>query len=299
VGTIADDAPDEPSGRRAPTPDTMVADAEALARLGLDAARLATLRDGLEVAVRAAGEAIRAVAAQSHVRVGHKHGEGPVSEADYAADEVLHRQLTALLPGAHWLSEESEQEAPLIHGEPTWVVDPLDGTREFLRGLPEYGVSVGLFAADRLVLGAVYIPGEDRLLSGLLAPGRREARLDGRPLDALVAGRPVERVVVSRHDYEWRELHYRIPFDVYPCGSAAVKLAHAADGQADVYLSTGPRSVWDVAGGAAVLRAVGGDLVQFNGRPLPLSPQQVAVPPYAAGDPSASRALLRRLGARF
>ncbi len=249
--------------------------------------------------MRAAGEAILAVAGQSRIRVGHKHGEGPVSEADYAADAVLQRELSALLPGAHWLSEESAQEAPLIHGEPTWVVDPLDGTREFLRGLPEYGVSVGLFAADRLVLGAVYIPGEDRLLSGLLAPGRREARLDGRPIEGLAADSPVARVVVSRHDYEWRELHYRIPFDVYPCGSAAVKLAHAADGQADVYLSTGPRSLWDVAGGAAVLRAVGGELVQFDGRALPLSPQRLPVPPYAAGAPSACRALLRRLGARF
>jgi myo-inositol-1(or 4)-monophosphatase len=275
------------------------ADVEALARLGIDDARLTTLRDGLEAAVRAAGEAILAVAAQGEIRVDHKQGEGPVTEADYAADAVLHRELTALLPGSHWLSEESAQEAPLIHGEPTWVVDPLDGTREFLRGLPEYGVSVGLFAADRLVLGAVYIPGEDRLLSGLLGAGRREARLDGRPLEVLAVDSPVARVVVSRHDYEWRELHYRIPFDVYPCGSAAVKLAHAADGQADVYLSTGPRSVWDVAGGTAVLRAVGGELVQFNGRPLALSPQQLQVPPYAAGESGACRALLRRLGARF
>ncbi len=249
--------------------------------------------------MRAAGEAILAVTRQRRIRVGHKHGEGPVSEADYAADEMLHRELTALLPEAHWLSEESAQRTPLVRGEPTWVVDPLDGTREFLRGLPEYGVSVGLFAADRLVLGAVCVPGERRLLSGLLAPDRREARLDGRLLEGLAAGAPVTRVVVSRHDYEWRELHYRIPFHVYPCGSAAVKLAHAADGQADVYLSTGPRSVWDVAGGAAVLRAVGGELVQFNGRPLPLSPQRVPVPPYAAGEPAACRALLRRLGARF
>ncbi len=276
-----------------------VVDVEVLAHLGLDAARLVKLRDGLEVAVQVAGEAIRAVTRRNRIRVGHKHGEGPVTEADYAADAVLHRELTALLPEAHWLSEESTQDRPLIHGEPTWVVDPLDGTREFLRGLTEYGVSVGLFVADRLVLGAVYIPGEDRLLSGLITPGHREARLDGQPLDTLTTDSSVARVVVSRHDYEWRNLHYRIPYEVYPCGSAAVKLTHAADGQADVYLSTGPRSVWDVAGGLAILRAVGGELVLFNGSPLELSPQQHRVPPYAAGEPGACRSLLRRLGARF
>ena len=276
-----------------------VADVETLARLGLDSARLVKIRDGLEVAVRAAGEAILAVTRQDQIRVSHKDGEGPVTEADYAADAVLHRELTAILPEAHWLSEESTQDLPLISGEPTWVVDPLDGTREFLRGLTEYGVSVGLFAADRLVLGAVYIPGEDRLFSGLIAPGYREARLDGQRLDALAAASPVARVVVSRYDYEWRNIHHHIPYEVYPCGSAAVKLTHAAAGQADVYLSTGPRSVWDVAGGVAILRAVGGELVLFSGSPLELSPQQQRVPPYAAGEPSACRSLLRRLGARF
>ncbi|MYB42438.1 MAG: hypothetical protein F4X76_09695, partial [Chloroflexi bacterium] len=116
------------------------------------------LRDALEDAVRAAGEAISAIVAGGRVRVGMKWGEGPVTEADHAADEVLHERLMPLIEGAHWLSEESEQSAPIVPGEPTWVVDPLDGTREFLLGLPEFGVSVGLFREDRLALGAVALP---------------------------------------------------------------------------------------------------------------------------------------------
>ena len=291
AATSSMDPPRE--GRDAPAPDPEPAGAP------LSPRRLEEIRSGLEEAVRAAGEAILAVAARRRIRVGHKRGEGPVSEADYAADAILRRELTALHPGAHWLSEESGQRAPLVRGEATWVVDPLDGTREFLRGLPEFGVSVALFSGDRPVLGAVYIPGERQMLSGLPAPAAPGARLDGEPLDRLAGGAAVERVVVSRHDYEWRRLHYQIPFPVYPCGSAAVKLAHVSSGRADVYLSTGPRSVWDVAGGAAVLRGVGGDLVGFDGRPLRLSPQQIGVPPFAAGEPAACRALLRRLGARF
>ena len=259
--------------------------------------RLEEIRPGLEEAVRAAGQAILSVAARRRIRVGHKRGEGPVSEADYAADAVLRRKLSQLCPGAHWLSEESSQRAPLVPGEATWVVDPLDGTREFLRGLPEFGVSVALFAGDRPVLGAIYVPGERRLLSGLSTATASAAWLDGEPLDRLPGGPAVGRVVVSRHDYEWRRLHERIPYPVYPCGSAAVKLAHVAGRRADVYLSTGPRSVWDVAGGAAVLRALGGDLLRFDGRPLRLSPQRVGIPPFAAGGPAACRALLRRLGA--
>src|SRR5690606_32784093 len=220
-------------GKRSPMTS---GDTSRLAGIDLDA-----VRDGLEAAVRDANEAIRAVVRQRTIRVGHKPGEGPVTEADHAADEVLHDRLMPLIEGAHWLSEESVQEMPLIHGEPTWIVDPLDGTREFLRGLPEFGVSVGLFVDDTLVLGAVGLPASEEVLSGLVLPDRREARRDGAPMPALPDDGRVRKVVVSRHDYEWRELQYRIPFDVYPCGSAAVKLAHAAAGQASVHFSAGPR----------------------------------------------------------
>ncbi len=259
---------------------------------------LSELREGLEDAVRAANQAILDVLQQKTIKVGHKHGEGPVTEADHAADAVLHERLMALMPGSHWLSEESEQVGPLVRGEPTWVVDPLDGTREFLRGLPEYGVSVGLFVGDVLVLGAVGLPSSEEVLSGLVGEGRSEVRRDGVPLAILDAAGPVERVVVSRNDYEWRRLQHQIPYEVYPCGSAAVKLAHVVDGRASVYFSTGPRSVWDVAGGAAVLQAAGGELMQFNGKPLRLSPQRVRVPAYVAGPPETSLTFLRRLGAK-
>jgi len=259
---------------------------------------LDAVREGLEAAVRAAGEAILEVARRPSMKVRHKGWEGPVTEADYASDDVLHRMLMPLIPGAHWISEESEQDAPLVHGEPTWVVDPLDGTREFVRGLPEFGVTVGLFVDDRLVLGAAGLPSDGVVMTGLLDGERREARRNGEPMPALDPDREVQRVVVSRNDYERHRIHLQLPWDVYPCGSAVVKLAHAADGSADVYFSTGPRSIWDVAGGTAVLEAVGGTVLQFNGRPLVLSPRQVRVPPYAAGSPGAALGLLRRLGAR-
>jgi 3'-phosphoadenosine 5'-phosphosulfate (PAPS) 3'-phosphatase len=257
------------------------------------------LRDGLEAAVEAACEAIRGVMAQATMRVGHKPGEGPVTEADYAADDVLHERLMPLIDGARWLSEESSELAPLIRGEPTWVVDPLDGTREFLRGLPEFGVSVGLFIRDRLVMGAIGLPMQREVYSGLTWEGRQEARKNGVTLPMLPQDGLVERVVVSRHDYERRRIQYQIPYQVYPLGSAAVKLVHAATNDADVYFSTGPRSVWDVAGGVAVLEGAGGALLMLNGRPLRLTPQNIEIPPYVAGASEDCLVLLRRLGARL
>lgn len=258
---------------------------------------LDAVRDGLEAAVREAGDAIMAVARRRHIRVGHKPGEGPVTEADYAADAILRERLVPLVDGARWLSEESREVAPLLQGEPTWVVDPLDGTREFLRGLPEFAVSAALFLDGALVLGAVGLPAEGTVYSGLLTEGRREARRDGTPMPVLPDDGVVRRVVVSRHDYEWRQIQLHLPWEVYPCGSAAVKLVHAAGVDTDVYFSTGPRSVWDVAGGAAVLEGTGGRLLGLDGLPLHLSPRVLEVPAYVAGAPRDCRTLLRRLGA--
>ena len=266
---------------------------------------LPALRDALEDAVRAAGAAVGAFLDAGRVRVAVKfgaRGPEPLSEADRAADEVLRARLPPLLPGAHWLSEESAQDEPIVPGEPAWVVDPLDGTREFLLGLPEFGVSAALFLGDRLALGAVALPprgrgGDWSVLSGLPRGPRPEARRDGVPLPPLADGGAIGRVAVSRHDYERRRLQLRVPFEVYPAGSSVLKLAQVAAGEAGAYLSTGPRSVWDAAGGAAVLEAAGGALLGAGGRPLRLTPQQVRIPPFAAAAPARARAVLRAVGA--
>lgn len=264
---------------------------------------LLIVRDALEDAVYKAGIAISEIIAGGRIRVGMKFGEGPVSEADHAADEILQQQLIPLIPGVHWLSEESEQPHPLVAGEPTWVVDPLDGTREFLMGLPEFGVSAGLFVNNRLILGAVALPplrqdGDWSVLSGILEGPQPQARRDGNALIPIEDNDEVGRIVVSRHDYERRRLQLHIPFEVYPAGSSVLKLAQVAIGEAGVYLSTGPRSVWDVAGGAAVLAAVGGALLKPDGKLLELSPQQVQIPAFVAAAPKRGLTLLETIVAR-
>ena len=90
------------------------------------------LRYNVEDAVIAANDVIRQILTQSSLKVGHKPGEGPVTEADHAADEILFNKLNSLIDGSQWLSEESKQDTPLITGRPKWVVDTLDGTREFI-----------------------------------------------------------------------------------------------------------------------------------------------------------------------
>ena len=174
----------------------------------------------------------------------------------------------------------------------------MDGTHELLSGIPEFAVSVGFFVDDRLILGAVALPIQRQVFSGLLVATRREARCNKQPLSELTDEATGGRVVVSRFDYE-HQIYRLIPYDVYPAGSSAVKLAHVASGEANVYLSTGPRSVWDVAGGAAVLNALGGTLLTYDNQDLHLSPQQVRIPAFAAGHPDACRMLLEGWVPRF
>ena len=255
-----------------------ISGSRSLQSLDLDA-----LRHAAEAAVSEAGEAILAVVRRGSIRVASKGHKGPVSEADHAADAILSRRLLPLIEGAQWVSEESEQIAPLQHGAPTWVVDPLDGTREFLRGLPEYGVSVALFVGDELVMGVVAIPATGDVLSAIVTPDRQEAHRNGERLPRLDATAPLTRVVVSRHDYEWTTMAETLPYKSYPCGSAAVKLVHVAQGRAQLYIASGPRSVWDMAGGAALVRAVGGTQITFRGDPLVLRPGKVRVPANVAG----------------
>ena len=92
-------------------------------------------------------------------------------------------------------------------------------------------------------------------------------------------------------------MQYQIPFAVHPAGSSVLKLAQVALGGAGVYLSTRSRSVWDVAGGAAVVEAVGGALLDARGEPLRLSPQQIRIPPFAAASPRRALAMLQAIGA--
>src|ERR1044071_8385571 len=108
-------------------------------------------------AVVAAGHVIETVRASAQLSVSEKRGEGPVTEADRRADELLKRELTRL-EAAAWLSEETADDKSRLESRLLWVVDPLDGTKEFIAGIPEYAVSVALVDNGQAVLGVVHNP---------------------------------------------------------------------------------------------------------------------------------------------
>ena len=191
-----------------------------------------------------------------------KSGGDPVTEADVRINDRLH----ALLPraGEGWLSEESVDDTSRLKKSLVWIVDPLDGTREFVAGIPEWSVSIGLSAEGRPVAG------------GILNPATGETILGGQGLGLTLNGIParcsgttnLHRAVVlaSRSEYErgeW-EASFEGVMSIKPMGSVAYKLALVAVGLADATWTLTPKNEWDVAAGAALVLAGGGRVSSFS-----------------------------------
>jgi 3'(2'), 5'-bisphosphate nucleotidase len=236
----------------------------------MDPARLATLLDEVAALVRRAGEAIEAVRG-GPLDTEQKADGSPVTRADRAAEAILVAGLRPLLPGVAIVSEEGDVEAAVAAaGSTYWLVDPLDGTKEFVKGLPEFTVNVALVDAGVPILGAVYVPAADSLY--LAARGLGARRVDARGEAQLVAA-PVaspRRAVVSRSHLtpETSTLLSRLGItETLPRGSS-LKMCAVAEGAADLYPRLGPTMLWDTAAGAAVAMEAGCEVVALDGRPL-------------------------------
>ena len=200
----------------------------------------------------------------------------PVTEADEAVDAALRSTLP--LPGEGWLSEETADDPSRLDCARTWIVDPLDGTKEFVRGIPEWCVSVGLVEGDQPVAGGILVPSRGLTILGSLDTGvtvngepARVRELDG--LDGIT-------VLASRSEVKrgrW-ERFSSAPFAVEPLGSVAYKMGLVAAGLADATWTLVPKNEWDVAGGTALVRAAGGAVWRPDGEPLKFNQPKTLLP---------------------
>ena len=185
-----------------------------------------------------------------------KAGGDPVTEADLRVNQVLHECLPA--PGDGWLSEETADDPTRLACRRVWVVDPLDGTREFVDGLPEWCVSIALVEEGRAVAGGICNPATDQTVLGSLETG---VTLNGLPVRTrTIASLDGAEVLASRSEVrrgEWRH-DEPPPFRVRPMGSVAYKLSLVAAGLTDATWTLVPKHEWDVAAGAALVLAAGG-----------------------------------------
>jgi 3'(2'), 5'-bisphosphate nucleotidase len=232
--------------------------------------RLRELLEGVGALARRAGEAILATVHRLG-EVEEKSDGSPVTRADRAANEVLVEGLRELEPGVAIVSEEGDLEENVrAAGSVYWLVDPLDGTKEFIAGRPEYTVNVALVEAGVPILGVIQVPVNRRLY--LAARGVGARLIDGKTEAALAPGavdRPTRAVVSRSHlNRPTEEFLTRMGItETTPCGSS-LKICAVAEGLADVYPRFGPTCLWDTAAGTAIATVAGCSVVDLSGQPL-------------------------------
>ncbi len=222
-----------------------------------------TLKGWLEAAVSLAGVAGRAILDIAHedINVRDKADGTPLTRADETSHQIIQAGLEKLRTNLPIISEEGELEAILADAPETyWIVDPLDGTKEFVKGLGDYTVNIAVVDAGQPVLGVVYIP--EARTTYYAANGRGAMRrLDGQapePISPSSSTRPASAVVSRSHlSDETRQFLDVIGVTETIQRGSSVKMTAVADGSADVYPRHGPTCLWDTAAGTAVCRAAG------------------------------------------
>lgn len=222
-------------------------------------------------AARAAGaEILKLVAAGFEVEI--KGDESPVTVCDRAAERIILDALREAAPGVAVIAEEEVAAGRIpAHGETYFLVDPLDGTKEFIRGGRDYTVNIGLIVRDEAVLGVVYQPAEDLLWGGLAGNGAfREDRGTRSPISVRSLGK--ERAAVASKSHFNQATADYLEQAIGACGYVSVgsslKFCIVAEGRADIYPRLSPTSEWDTAAGHAVLLAAGGRVDDPHGSTL-------------------------------
>ncbi len=192
--------------------------------------------------------------------------KNPLTEADLAADRVLREGLLALLPEAGWLSEETADEPSRLDKELVWIVDPIDGTREYVEGIDEFAISVALSRLGEPILGILFNPASKQLLAATAGSG---VTLNGRAVEPLPS-RATEGAILLASRTETKRGEFA-PFaeamEVRPMGSTAWKLGLVAAGEGHAYFTRKPRNEWDIAAGVMLCREAGATVTDLHGAP--------------------------------
>jgi 3'(2'), 5'-bisphosphate nucleotidase len=238
---------------------------------------MSELLDEVTLIARAAGEAIMEVY-RGHIEVERKEDDSPLTVADLAANQVIQSNLRKLSPDVPIISEESASIDYSIRSSwrRYWLVDPLDGTREFIKRNDEFTVNIALIEEGRPVLGVVYAPALGLMYTGSAETGA--IKQQGTAAPTLIRARPLniaEPIVAGSRSHSNQKMQVFLqhvtdkigPPKLLSLGSS-LKICLVAEGGADVYPRLGPTSEWDTAAAQAVLECAGGSIVDLHGQPL-------------------------------
>jgi len=191
----------------------------------------------------------------------------PVTTADYAADKLLKEILTDTRPEYGWLSEETVDSLERLNKDRVWVVDPLDGTKEFVEGIPHFVVSVACVENGVPIVGVLFNPVTKETFTSAKGEG---AFLNDKPIRCAAKNDVSDMVILNSRSETRRGLWE--PYDgifgkLRAVGSVAYKLGITAAGQADIFASLRPKNEWDICAGNCIINEAGGKLIDLYGNP--------------------------------
>jgi myo-inositol-1(or 4)-monophosphatase len=224
----------------------------------------------LEIAKRAALEAGRVVrdARAAGLEVKYKSGTDPVTNADLEADTVILEMLRIAFPHDAFLTEESTDDLARLQQSRVWIVDPIDGTRDYVKGGDENVVSIGLAINGEAVLGAIYNAFRDELYLGAIGAGVTLNDKNAQPRAVQHLEQAKVSVSPSEHTRGLVKLEGK---DLLLIGSGAYRMARIAAGLEDATFTHIPHHEWDICAGVGLIRAAGARVSFRNGRKIRLN----------------------------
>jgi 3'(2'), 5'-bisphosphate nucleotidase len=261
------------------------------------------LLDGLcEIAARASAAILAVPLSAAGVRI--KDDNSPLTKADEASERIIIEGLTRILPGIPVIAEESAAAAPKRVAQSCIIVDPLDGTKEFIAGRDEYTVNIALVTCGVPIAGIITAPKQGLLWRGVVGRMAERLRIDfaaGTSVSEKVTirTRPAPAALVAavsrtHLDPNSEAFLSRLKVRERHTSGSSVKFCHLAQGDADVYPRLSPTCEWDVAAGCAILTAAGGKVTNPAGGELRFASgaEKFSVPGFIAwGDPKIARAV--------
>jgi len=245
-------------------------------------------------ATEAAGTLIRSYY-RSAYDAWDKKPDNPITTADLAADTLLRERLTAATPTFGWLSEETRDTRERLDRRYLWVVDPLDGTKEFIEGLDQFAVSVALVGDHQPLLGVVHNPATGETVAGIVGHGLTYNGQPATPISSRTEARGAQVLASNTEVRRGLWDPYLDLLNVVEVGSAALKLARVAAGLGDAYVSLNPKNEWDICAGVALILAAGGRATDLRGNPFRFNREKTLVNGLVAANPTLHHRLLEIL----
>ena len=208
-----------------------------------------------------------------------KEYHNPVTTADNEADSYLKSTLMSARPQYGWLSEETIDSKDRLHKENVWIVDPLDGTREFIEGVPQFVVSIALVEKGIPIIGVLHNPVTKETFHAAKGEG---AYLDEDQYRCSIKDFTTDMVILNSRSETRRGLWepYKKHFkELRPIGSVAYKMGLTAIGKADIFATLRPKNEWDICAGTCLINEAGGKVINLNGEEITFNNQKTLIEP--------------------